>query len=141
MKVPHTIVGDRKVFSVSAFNGGIASWLARLPQVWVEGEVTELKRVDAWATVFLTLKDPGGGATLRVTMSRRRFDALALGIADGEKVHVLGRAELYEQKGDLAFRAVTVERIGVGDHLAAIERLKRLLAAEGLFAVERKRPL
>ena len=44
-------------------------------------------------------------------------------------------------KGALSFRASTIERIGLGDHLAAIERLKRLLAAEGLFATERKRPL
>ena len=52
-----------------------------------------------------------------------------------------GRAEIYEAKGELSFRASTIERIGLGDHLAAIERLKRVLAAEGLFAAERKRPL
>ena len=44
VKVEATAYGDRKVFSVSAFNRGIATWLQRLPTVWVEGEVTELKR-------------------------------------------------------------------------------------------------
>jgi exodeoxyribonuclease VII large subunit len=140
-KVEATVYGDRRVFAVSAFNRGIAGWLGRLPEVWVEGEVTELRRNDAWAICFLTLKDPETGATLPMTMSRRRFDALALELDDGELVHVHGRAELYETKGTLTFRAITIERFGLGDHLAALERLKRTLAAEGLFAPERKRPL
>ena len=140
-KVEATVYGDRKVFAVSAFNRGIAGWLAKLPEVWVEGEVTELRRNDAWAICFLTLKDPETGATLPVTMSRRRFDALGLHLVDGERVHVQGRPELYEAKGSLTFRAATIERFGLGDHLAALERLKRALAAEGLFAPERKRPL
>ena len=61
--------------------------------------------------------------------------------SDGERVLVEGKAEIYEAKGELSFRATTIERVGLGDHLAAIERLKRVLAAEGLFAAERKRPL
>ena len=74
-------------------------------------------------------------------MPRRRFDALELALADGERVLVEGKAEIYAAKGALSFRAATIERVGLGDHLAAIERLKRVLAAEGLFAAERKRPL
>ncbi len=141
MKVEATFHGDRKVFSVSAFNEGIGVYLSRLPVLWVEGEVTELRRNDAWAFVFFTLKDPASGACLRATMPRRRFDALELGLSDGERVLVEGRAEIYEARGELSFRAATIERIGLGDHLAAIERLKRALAAEGLFAAERKRHL
>ena len=141
MKVEATFHGDRKVFSVSAFNEGIGIYLGRLPVLWVEGEVTELRRNDAWAFVFFTLKDPASGACLSATMPRRRFDALELGLGDGERVLVEGKAEIYEARGELSFRAVTIERIGLGDHLAAIERLKRSLAREGLFAAERKRPL
>jgi len=141
VKVEATFHGDRKVFSVSAFNEGIGIYLGRLPVLWVEGEVTELRRNDAWAFVFFTLKDPASGACLSATMPRRRFDALELGLGDGERVLVEGKAEIYEARGELSFRAVTIERIGLGDHLAAIERLKRSLAREGLFAAERKRPL
>jgi exodeoxyribonuclease VII large subunit len=140
-KVEHTVYGDRKVFSVSGFNRGIGMHLARLPPVWVEGEITELRRNEAWANVFLTLKDPKTGACLSVTIARRTYDRLALELAEGETVHVAGRAEIYELKGELGLRATTVERIGLGDHLVALERLKRALAAEGLFAPERKRRL
>ena len=141
MKVPATYHGDRKVFSVSSFNAGIGIYLRRLPTLWVEGEVTELRRNEAWAFVFFTLKDPKSGACLRATMQRRRFDALALDLADGEHVLVEGKAEIYEAKGELSLRALTIERIGLGGHLAAIEQLKRTLAAEGLFDAARKRPL
>lgn len=133
--------GDRKVFTVSSFNRGVASYLGRLPAVWVEGEVTELRRNEAWATVFVTLKDPKTGAILNVTIARRAFDRLDLALEEGETVHVSGRAELYELKGELGLRATTIERIGLGGHLLALERLKRQLAAEGLFDTSRKRKL
>lgn len=141
MKVEPILYGERKVYTVSAFNRGVAQYLGRLPAIWVEGEVTELRRNEAWATVFLTLKDPKTGATLKTTIARRTFDRLDLELEEGETVHVAGRAELYELKGELGLRATTIERIGLGEHLVALERLKRRLAAEGLFARERKRVL
>jgi exodeoxyribonuclease VII large subunit len=132
---------DKTVYSVAAFNRGVAQWLGRLPTVWVEGEITELRRHERWASVFFTLKDPADGSCLGVTMPRGQFDGLRLELADGERVHVYGRPELFERRGDLRLRALTIERFGVGAHLAALERLKTKLAAEGLFAAERKRPL
>ena len=132
---------DRTVYSVAAFNSGVGQWLSRLPTVWVEGEVTELRRHERWATVFFTLKDPTDDSCVGAAMARGRFDALRLDLEDGERVHVYGRSELYEQRGEFKLRALTIERFGVGAHLAALERLKASLAAEGLFAAERKRPL
>ena len=141
MKVEAIEYGDRKVYSVSAFNRGVGSWLERLPSVWIEGEVTELRRQERWQSVFFTLKDPDSGACLGTTMARRQFDALRLGLRDGERVHVFGRPELFEARGDFRLRALTIERFGLGAHLAALERLKTKLAAEGLFDAARKRPL
>jgi exodeoxyribonuclease VII large subunit len=141
VKVEAIEYGDRRVYSVASFNRGIADWLTRLPTVWVEGEVTELRRQDRWQSVFLTLKDPAEGACLAVTMPRGQFDALRLDLANGERVHVYGRPELFEARGDFQLRALSIERFGLGDHLAALERLKQKLAAEGLFDASRKRPL
>ena len=139
MKVEAIQYGDRKVYTVGSFNRGVADWLSRLPTLWVEGEVTELRRNARWQSVFFTLKDPNDGACLGVTIARSRFDALRLDLMDGERVHVFGRPELFEAKGDFRMRALSIERFGLGDHLAALERLKQKLAAEGVF--ERKRPL
>ena len=141
MKVEPLLYGDRKVYTVSAFNRGVASWVARLPSIWVEGEVTEFRRQQGWQSVFFTLKDSTDGACLSVSMPRGRFDGLRLELADGMTVHVFGRPELYEARGVFQLRALSIEPLGLGAILAGLERLKRKLAEEGLFAPKRKRPL
>ena len=141
MKVEPLLYGDKKVFTVAGFNRGVADWLARLPTLWIEGEVTELRRSPNWGSVFFTLKDPDDGACLPASIPRRTFDALKLDLAEGERIHVLGRPELFAAKGEFRLRALSLERFGLGEHLAAIERLKQTLAAEGLFDASRKRAL
>ncbi len=140
-KVEAIDYGDRQVYSVSAFNRGVGSWLQRLPTVWVEGEISELRRQERWQSVFFTLKDTADGSILAGLMPRGQFDALRLELGNGERVHVYGRPELFEPRGELRLRALGIERFGLGEHLAALERLKQKLAAEGLFAPERKRAL
>lgn len=141
VKVEATLHGDRKVYSVSAFNRGVGSWLQRLPTLWVEGEISELRRQEGWQSVFFTLKDLEDGSCLPASMPRSTFDALRLDLADGDKVHVYGRPELYEARGVFQLRALSLEPLGLGAALLRIERLKKALAAEGLFAAERKRRL
>jgi exodeoxyribonuclease VII large subunit len=133
--------GDRRVFSVSGFNRGIAWYLKRLPAVWVEGEIAELRRNDRWGFVFITLKDTDGRATLSATMTRQRFDALEPAPQVGERVHALGRSEIWERRGELRLTIIKLERFGIGMLLQQIEVLKARLAAEGLFDPNRKRPL
>src|SRR5919106_449572 len=99
MKIQPALRGERKVYTVSAFTRGVARYLGKLPAVWVEGEVTELRRNPAWATVFLTLKDPRTGATLKVTIGRGTFDRLGLGLEEGETVHVAGGGGALKTKG------------------------------------------
>jgi len=140
-KIQPLLYGDRKVYSVAGFNRGVADWLARLPTLWIEGEVTELRRHERWASVFLTLKDPADGSCVPASLPRRTFDALGLDLKDGERVHVYGRPELFATKGEFRLRLLSIERFGVGAHLAAIERLKAALAADGLFDSARKRSL
>ena len=137
----HEAAAERKVYSVSAFNRRLAGYVGRVRDVWVEGEVAELRRNPAWATVFLTLKDARTGACLSATMQRGRFDRIEPPLAEGERVQANGGLQLYEARGELSFRLAAVERVGAGDHAARLAELKRKLAAEGLFAAERKRRL
>jgi len=139
--VEHEAAAERKVYSVSAFNRRLAGYVGRVRDVWVEGEVAELRRNPAWATVFLTLKDARTGACLSATMQRGRFDRIEPPLAEGERVQANGGLQLYEARGELSFRLAAVERVGAGDHAARLAELRRKLAAEGLFAAERKRRL
>ena len=119
----------------------MASWIARLPTLWVEGEITELRRQPGWHNVFFTLRDPEDGSSLAVTIPRATFDALRLDVSDGVRVHVFGRPELWAARASFQLRARSLEPVGLGDVLARLERLRRKLAGEGLFAAERKRAL
>ena len=103
--------------------------------------MTELRRNPGWASVFLTLKDPATGACLPVTIARTPVRPPRASPGDGDRVHAKGSPSCTRRAGSFAFRASTIERFGLGEHLAALERLKAKLAAEGLFAAERKRPL
>ena len=131
--------GDRAVFTVADFNRGVADWLARLGNVWVEGELADL--VVRPRMVFFALKDERDGAVLQGWVERDRFQRLSPAPVAGDRVHAYGHGELWRKKGEFRFRAFTLEQFGLGLLLRRIEELRQRLAAEGLFAAERKRPL
>jgi exodeoxyribonuclease VII large subunit len=116
----------------------IAEWVARLGEVWVEGQVTQLNRRGT-ATAFLTLRDPAADVSVSVTCRGDVLDGIVL--TDGARVVIRARPDYYVGRGTLTLRATEVRPVGVGELLARLERLKRILYAEGLFAPERKRPL
>ncbi|MQS10013.1 exodeoxyribonuclease VII large subunit, partial [Streptomyces alkaliphilus] len=119
----------------------IGEWIDRLGAVWVEGQITQLSRRPGAGVVFLTLRDPAQDISLTVTCFRAVFDKVADVVTEGARVVVLGKPEWYAPRGQLSLRATEIRAVGVGELLARLERLKRELAAEGLFAPERKRRL
>jgi exodeoxyribonuclease VII large subunit len=134
-----TTYGDRTVYSVAGFNQGVADWLGKLGNVWIEGELSELKRTAQWGLVYFCLKDET--SILRATMQRDRFDRIEPAPVVGDRVHVFGRGELWHRKGDFRFRAFAIEQFGLGLLLRRIEEVRLRLAGDGLFADDRKRPL
>jgi exodeoxyribonuclease VII large subunit len=119
----------------------IAQWIDRLGSVWVEGQVAQLSRRQGMNTVFLTLRDPVADVSVSVTCSRTLFDSLDPPLVEGARVVVHAKPSYYANRGTLSLRASDIRMVGLGELLARIERRRQLLAAEGLFARERKRPL
>ncbi|MGF1432498.1 exodeoxyribonuclease VII large subunit [Kitasatospora sp. LaBMicrA B282] len=124
------------VAKVSQLIGG---WVDRLGAVWVEGQITQLSRRPGMQ--FLTLRDTEHDVSLVVTCFRTVLEPLADTLHEGSRVLVHAKPEWYVARGTLSLRAAEVRLVGLGELLARLERLKRQLAAEGLFATERKRPL
>src|SRR3954452_8992231 len=120
---------------------GIGEWIARLGRGWVEGQVTEVSRRPGASTVFLTLRDPAADVSLRLTCSRQVYDAVVPPLQQGARVVAWSKPEFYLARGTLSLAAHEIRHVGVGDLLARVERLRAVLATEGLFAAERKRPL
>ena len=119
----------------------IGQWIGRLGRVWVDGQLTEVTRRPGTNTVFFVLRDPATDISLRVTAARQLVDAMADQLTEGTRVVVWAKPEFYLARGMLQLHALEIRPVGVGELLARIERLKRLLAAEGLFGAERKRAL
>ena len=119
----------------------ISQWVGRLGRVWVDGQLTEITRRPGTNTVFFVLRDPAADISLRVTAARQLVDGLANQLVEGSRVVVWAKPEFYFQRGTLQLHALEIRPVGVGALLARIEQLKQLLAAEGLFAADRKRPL
>jgi exodeoxyribonuclease VII large subunit len=119
----------------------ISGWVDRLGVVWVEGQVAQLSRRQGMNTVFLTLRDPVADVSVSVTCSRQLFDSLNPPVVEGASVVVHAKPTYWANRGTLSLRADDIRMIGLGELLARLERRRQLLAAEGLFARERKRPL
>ncbi|MCQ4044047.1 exodeoxyribonuclease VII large subunit [Streptantibioticus rubrisoli] len=119
----------------------IGGWIDRLGAVWVEGQITQLSRRPGAGVVFLTLRDPSHDVSISVTCFRAVFDAVADVVTEGARVVVHAKPEWYAPRGQLSLRAAEIRPVGVGELLARLERLKKSLAAEGLFAAERKQRL
>src|SRR5260221_3484885 len=129
----------RKVLSVSELTGQVRALLEKqIGKIWVTGEVTNL-RAQSSGHIYFTLKDAASqlGCVLfsRETVAHRQL------LADGQKVLLQGDVTVYEARGQYQLIVRAVELQGVGALQIQFEKLKQKLAAEGLFAPERKRPL
>ena len=119
----------------------LGAWIAKLGWVWVDGQVAQISRRPGSTVVFLTLRDPSADLSLTVTAHRDVLDAGAPELAEGARVTLHAKPEFYPARGTLSLRADEIRQVGLGELLARLERLKKLLAAEGLFARDRKRRL
>ncbi|HEY2507475.1 MAG TPA: exodeoxyribonuclease VII large subunit [Streptosporangiaceae bacterium] len=117
----------------------VGEWIGRLGKVWVEGQIAELNR--RGGTVFLTLRDPVASVSVRVICAGVVLDATSPPPGVGSRVVIWAKPEFNAARGTFALSAAQVKAVGVGELLARLERLRTALAAEGLFASERKRRL
>ncbi|QZX82127.1 exodeoxyribonuclease VII large subunit [Metapseudomonas otitidis] len=130
---------DREVLTVSQLNQRARHLLEDVfPQVWVEGEISNLAR-PASGHLYFTLKD--SQAQVRCALFRQNALKVRQALRDGLAVKVRGKVSLFEGRGDYQMIADAVEPAGDGALRLAFEALKEKLAGEGLFATERKRPL
>ncbi len=119
----------------------IGQWINRLGAVWVEGQIAQYSRRPGSSTAFLTLRDPAAEVSVTVTCATRVLDALEMPLTEGARVVVHAKPSWYFTRGTLSLAADDVRPVGLGDLLARIERLRKVLAGEGLFDTNRKRAL
>lgn len=119
----------------------VAKWIDRLGQVWVEGQLTQIDVRPGSKTVFMVLRDPAADMSLTVTCPPDMVRNAPVKLTEGTQVVVCGKPTFYTVRGSFSLRLSEIRAVGIGELLARIERLRQLLAAEGLFDARLKRPV
>lgn len=113
--------------------------IERAPAAWVEGQIIQLNR--RGTICYVTLRDTDAEVSLSVTLFGSTMDRLNTPLETGMRVVAQLKPDFWVKTGRLSMQARDIRPVGLGDLLARVELLRRTLAAEGLFAPERKRPL
>ncbi|MDO3403072.1 exodeoxyribonuclease VII large subunit [Mycolicibacterium neoaurum] len=119
----------------------VAKWIDRLGTVWVEGQIAQLTMRPGSNTAWLVLRDPAADMSLSLTCPRDLVANAPVKLAEGVQVIVHGKPQFYTGRGTFSLRVTDIRAVGIGELLARIERLRRLLDAEGLFDPRLKRPI
>lgn len=126
-------------WSVLRLSELLGNYIERLGAVWVEAEITQ------WGVsgghVYGRMKDPEADVTVDITVWRSARERLPEGLGQGDLVIALVRPNWYLRGGKLSMNVMEMRRAGIGELLAKIEALRKTLATEGLFDLERKKPL
>jgi exodeoxyribonuclease VII large subunit len=132
---PESPVPVRQVVSL------IGGWVDRLGAVWVEGQVIGFNRPASSGTDFIRLRDKLAEVSIDLTAPRAVVDSLPSPLVNGAHIVVHARPTIYPSRGSLSLQVREIRLVGEGELLARLERRRQLLAAEGLFALELKRPV
>ncbi|MHA7662307.1 exodeoxyribonuclease VII large subunit [Mycolicibacterium sp. HS_4_1] len=124
---------------VRAVSTRVAKYIDRLGTIWIEGQLTELKLRQS--TAWMVLRDPAADMSLSVSCPRALVDDAPVPLSEGTQVIMLGKPQFYTRNGSFSLRISQIRAVGIGELLARIDRLRRLLDAEGLFDPRLKRPI
>nr|WP_234416270.1 MULTISPECIES: exodeoxyribonuclease VII large subunit [unclassified Actinomyces] len=123
----------------------IDEYVNKMTFVWVEGQIVQFNRRPGSGMQYLTLRDADADMSMSVSVFTRELAAIeratGVQVTEGARVVVHAKPRFWTKRGSLELRADDIRPVGIGDLLARIEQLRRILAAEGLFDAERKHPL
>ncbi len=119
----------------------LGDWIGRLGAVWVDGQVAEYRPRPGVRMQYFVLRDTDVDMSVSVKADAAVIGRLDEPLAEGQRIVVHARPDFYVARGSLALLAKEIRPVGIGALLAELARLRELLAAEGLFSPDRKRPL
>jgi exodeoxyribonuclease VII large subunit len=130
---------EHSPWQVSQLSKSLKDWIEKLGRVWVEGELQQLQL--RGSNVFGSLRDLDVENSIEI----HTFDAssadIEVGLNQGDRVVALLQPQFWAKNGKLTMRVLKMHKVGLGELLERIEKLRQQLIAEGLTAPERKKPL
>jgi exodeoxyribonuclease VII large subunit len=119
----------------------LKEYIKRLPAIWVEGQLAEVKDRPGSSVIFATLRDLETDGSLSTSSVRAALKDDVQHLKDGDRVLMLLQPEIWPRRGELQMRVLAIKPVGIGELLVKLEALKQKLLAEGLFAPEAKQPI
>ena len=135
-----SITPPESPFSVRAISERIGSIIDSLSEVWIEGELSEINVRPGSPTIFMRLRDTSADMSISVRCYKNVFDSIAP-LEQNARVVIRSKPTWWTKNGSLSFNISEIRQVGVGELMARLEALKNLLAEEGLFDLDRKKPL
>ena len=133
------VSSEQTPWSVASFTNTLKEWITRLGNVWVEGQISQISpKKDVF---FGELRDLV--ADKGFSIHSRRPDVLAAvsELSAGDRVVALVHPDFWERSGKTSMDVLAIRKVGLGELLERIERLRQQLIKEGLTLAERKQPL
>jgi len=135
-------VSQDKAYSVSDINRQISIWISsnvNFQSIWIRGEISNFS-VGPTGHNYFSMKD--ANSSIRCTFfAGKKMLYRGSPLKDGMEVLAFGNIKVYEPKGEYSLQVEKVEEVGSGDIFMKVEKLKKELAAEGIFDPEHKKPL
>jgi len=116
-------------------------WISRLGAVWIDGQVAEYRPRPGARFHYFVLRDTDVDMSLTVKADSSVIGRIDPPLQEGQRLLVHAKPDFYAARGSLSLLAREIRAVGLGALLEELARLRDLLAAEGLFAPERKKPL
>lgn len=127
---------------VRVISEAIGEYIGRLGPIWIEGEIAELTSRPGTVMAFMRLKDPSVDMSISVTVPKSLMKSVSADpLPPNALIKIFGKVSWYAPRGSISVMARSIALVGQGELLARLEALRNLLAAEGLFADSRKKPL
>lgn len=126
-------------FAVHQVSMFVSDWISRLGSVWVEGQLIEVKPNKGLA--YLTLRDVQSEEVLKMYMQSSAFAQITPKLEAGARVVAEAKPDWWPKRGSMQFKVFQLRSVGLGELMARLEALRNILASEGLFDPERKKPL
>lgn len=126
-------------FAVHQVSALISDWIGRLGTVWIEGQLSEVN--PRRGITYMSLRDTDLDVSVQLHAPSSVISSIAPELTQGTRVIAEVKADWWPKRGSLQFKVLQIRAVGLGELMARLEALRNLLAAEGLFDIERKKPI
>lgn len=133
------VSSEHSPWQVSQLSKSIRDWIDKLGRVWIEGEIAQINFQHG--KMFAEIRDLSDQFSVSVHAWGPEELPIDLTLVQGDRVLVLLKPQFWPKNGRLSMQVFQMKKLGIGELLERIERLRATLVAEGLTAAERKRKL